>query len=53
MKITINDYYDGFDIVIEHDGEETVFNFNQEDDKERLVEVFKRLGYDVTYNGDC
>lgn len=44
-KIEINDYYDGFDIVI--DGER--FSFDQEDTREKLVDVFNKLGYYPTY----
>lgn len=53
IKVIVLDYSDGFEIVIENEnGVQHRFGFNQENPHERLVEVFKALGYQAKYE-DC
>ena len=48
--ISIDDWGDGFTIIIALDDEEKVYHFDQEDTREELRNVFNDLGfYDVTY----
>jgi hypothetical protein len=50
MNIIVCEYNDGFDIVIENsDDTRKRFSFNQEDSKERMVEVFEYLGIESEY----
>ena len=44
-SVKIEEYNDGFAIVV---GDKR-WTFNQEEDKEKLVEVFKALGFKATY----
>ena len=49
-SIVIEEYSDGFSIVIKYEGgKESRFYFDQEDSKELLVNVFEQLGFNVTY----
>lgn len=49
-SIVIEEDSDGFSIVINYDSEkEYRFRFEQEDSKKLLVNVFKRLGFNSTY----
>ena len=54
MEIIIEEYSDAFDIVIKDGEKEKRFYFDQEDDKKKLVKVFKYLGFDkVKYEVVC
>lgn len=48
-KVTVIDLCDGFDIKIIKDGAENYYHFDQEDSRERLVEVFNMLGVECWY----
>lgn len=45
MKVRIEEYYYGFNIVVE----ERYFSFDEDDTREALVDVFKLLGHEVEY----
>ena len=49
--VVVEEVYDGFSIVVYNEHGLTVFmeNFDQEDSKESLVNVFKFLGHDSSY----
>ena len=55
MKIRIEDYSDGFAIVITDDEKhQHRFLFDQEDDKSEMLAVFETLGFeDVDYEEVC
>lgn len=44
-KVRIEEYYDGFAIYVD----DKRFSFDQEESKENLVEMFKALGVEATY----
>lgn len=48
-KVRIEDYYDGFGIIVYDGDKETKFYFDQEDTREKMVEAFKALGIDSEY----
>lgn len=50
-QVRIEEYCDWFSIVIYNNNtkKEEEFHFDQEDNKENLVAVFRELGYDATY----
>lgn len=49
-KIVIEDYCDGFAIIIKSDDEGQRFHFEQDDDnREKLADIFQSLGFDVEY----
>lgn len=48
MKITVIDFYDGFEVIIDDKG----FYFNQEDTREKLVAVFKLVNPDAEVEYD-
>ena len=52
MKVTILEACDALTILLEKEGKELRFYFNQEDTKERLVEVFTLLGVEAVYEED-
>jgi type IV secretory pathway VirD2 relaxase len=48
--VLISDSYDGFHIIINQDEDnEEVFHIDQEDTRERLVDVFASLGIEADY----
>lgn len=49
LKITIGEQHDGFSIYIEHNGLQKMFHFDQDDNKRKLVDVFRELGFGSTY----
>jgi len=50
IQITILDEADGFVIVIHKDGEKDErYRFDQEDTREKLVDVFHSLGFEAEY----
>jgi hypothetical protein len=48
-KVTISDACDSFDITIDNWQGEKVFHFDQEENHEKLVDMFKYLGCVATY----
>lgn len=55
MKIKIEEFYDGFAIIlIDPHNKETQYHFDQEDTHRNLVDVFYALGYrNVSYEEIC
>ena len=54
MKIRIEDHADAFAIAIEgDDGGEQYYYFNQEDNREELVDLFRSLGFNAYYEEVC
>jgi hypothetical protein len=50
VKVRIEDYCDGFAVIlIDKDGLEERFRFDQEDTREELVAAFKKLGIKAEY----
>lgn len=50
-SIYIEDWSDSFTIIVEQDGVTKRFGFDQEEKRERLVELFHVLGFqNVTYS---
>lgn len=50
--ITVNQYNDGFSIVIKEGKKGRTFCYNQEDDASVIIEALKYLGFNVTYNSE-
>ena len=49
-SVLISDSYDGFRIIINQDeDDEETFHIDQEDTRERLVDVFASLGIEADY----
>ena len=53
IKVIVIGYSDGFEVVLEDQNKtQHRFGFNEEDTHERLVDVFKALGYQARYYQD-
>jgi len=48
-KVQIEDLYDGFVIIVDDER----FVFDQEDTREKLVDVFEKLGFTADYEEVC
>lgn len=47
--VRIEEYYDGFAIIVCDGDKEEIFHFDQDDDKKKLKNVFKALGIKAKY----
>ena len=52
MKVCVSEACDGFTIIIKSEDGIKRYWFDQEDDKTKLVDVFKELGFDSEYEED-
>ena len=52
MEVTILDACDGFTLVVEKDGENKRFYFDQEDTREKLTNFFSFIGVESKYEED-
>lgn len=49
MLVRIEEYYDGFAIIVDDGIKEQRFGFDQEDDKRGLLDVFEVIGIEAEY----
>ncbi len=53
MKVRIEDFYDGFAIVLIDGDKEDRYHIDQEDNRYKLVGIFEDLGFEVEYEECC